>query len=116
MHTNGGSLIYRHVGQFNFLPLNVYFSDQSIAKFFLIKRVMDLPCVSITMENGHEPALVLQYMGQKVRFTGAGGGLFHCSSNDLQPLLNQQHAADIIEGTTILPGIISSCLATVRVK
>ena len=114
MHTNGGSLIYRHVGQFNFLPLNVYFNSQSIANILSLKRVMDLPCVSIIMENGYEPALVLQYMGQKVRFTGASGGLFHCSSNDLQPLLNPQHAADIDEDTTILPGTISSCLTTVR--
>ena len=47
-------------------------------------------------------------------FTGTGGGLFHCSSNDLQPLLNPKHATSIIEGTTILPGTISSCLVTVR--
>ena len=60
MHTNGGSLIYRHMGQFNFLPLNVYFNNQSIANILSLKCVMDLPGVSITMENGHNPAIVLQ--------------------------------------------------------
>ena len=102
------------MGQLNFLPLNIYFNDQSIANILSLKRVMDLPGVSIAMENGHDPAIVLQYRGQKVRFTGTGGGLFHCSSNDLQPLLNSQHTPSTIEATTVLPRTISSYLATVR--
>ena len=87
IHTNGGSLVYKHMGQFNFLPLNVYFNDQSIANILSLKRVMDIPGVSIAMENGCKSALVLHYMDKEVRFTGAGGGLFHCSSDDLLPLL-----------------------------
>ena len=102
------------MGRFNFLPLNVYFNDQSIANILSLKRVMDLLGVSITMENGNEPAFVLQCMEQKVRFTGAGGGLFHCSSDDLQPLFDPQRAIDIDDNTTVLPKTIPSCLTTVR--
>ena len=63
MYTNGGSLVYRHMGQFNFLPLSVYFNDQSIANILSLKQVINLPGVSIAVENGPDPAIVLKYKG-----------------------------------------------------
>ena len=83
MRTNGGSVTYKHTGHFKYLPLKVYFNNKSIANILSLKHVMSIPGAEIKMENGPNPSFLLNIKDKQIRFTGEGGGLFHCSISDL---------------------------------
>ena len=115
MRTNGGSIVYKHTGYFTYLPLQVYYNNSSIANILSLKHVMDIPGVSVTIDNSTEPTIILSYEGKDVRFSSTGGGLFHCSIKDLHPL---SPSKSVTTSTTPNkgPDTTTSCLATVRMN
>ena len=86
MHTNGGSITYKHIGTFKHLPLQVYHNNDSIANILSLTDVMNIPGLTVRIKKDPVPSFVLKYQGNEVLFTSAGGGLFHCTIDDLSSL------------------------------
>ena len=67
VYTNGGSTNFTHIAPFKFLPMEVYFNTDSMAKILEIKNVASIPGVNISMDSRNDRAIVLEYQNQMIK-------------------------------------------------
>jgi len=84
IHTNGGELTYREIGDFKFLPIEVFYNPKSIANVLSLKAVDNVKGFHIEMNTSVDPFINVIKGNHKLRFMHSDTGLFYCTVDNMR--------------------------------
>ena len=75
--TNGGSQAFNKKADLNYLPIEMYYNEDSMANILAMSDVANLPRARIMMDSNKERAILLHYGGHTFKFQECHDGLYY---------------------------------------